>query len=77
MANFKVLTYSGFFVDERLLEKGIYISEVPTLHKEAETMESFKERLVQAHFYYPDYDLTKALLNVDKCTLKLFSLTAE
>lgn len=36
---FKVLTYMERFVNENLLEKGIYATDVPHLHNEKTTME--------------------------------------
>jgi hypothetical protein len=67
---FKVLTYCGKYVDENLLDKGIYISNSPYLHPKDATLEKLiqdglKVRKVAGDAFLPD----SYFENLKKCDL--------
>jgi hypothetical protein len=70
---FKVLTYLGNYVDERLLPQGLYTTIKPVLHDEEETISN----LIKLHedFYIEQdisiFDMKKTIENIKKCSLTL------
>ncbi len=68
--NYKVLTHCGMFVDERLLDKGIYTTTQPVYHRFDTTIDTLKENLKKYHSYLGgEYALPVALENLNKCNL--------
>lgn len=81
---FKVLVYLGQFVDESLLYKGIYTTDLPKLHDNAETIEGIIERWTP----FKDSGITSnsasftmfsdaAFENLKQCQLVDFSLVEK
>lgn len=72
---YKALVHRGVFVEERLLEKGIYTATKPTLHNHEETIENLRDQLVEFHRFVGTYELDKALKNLALCEMQLIELS--
>ncbi len=72
---FKILTHSGKFVDERLLNRGIYTTSIPTLRNELDTKDDIIEALKKYNAIMPEkLWLENSIENLEKCELKTFKL---
>jgi phosphoenolpyruvate carboxylase len=68
--SYKVLKNCGSFVDERLLDKGIYSTSMPHFRKWNTTMEDIIQQMKQYHSYLGgEYALPICLENLAKCEL--------
>ena len=68
--SYKALMHCGTFVDERLLEKGIYTTSIPVLRKWNSKMEDVIQTIKDYHSYLGgNYNLPVVLENLSKCEL--------
>lgn len=69
--SYKALMHCGTFVDERLLEKGIYSTITPNLRKWNSTMDDITKVFKDYEHYIggENYNLPKVLENLSKCEL--------
>ena len=74
MATFKTLMYAGHFVNMKLLAKGVYTTDLPTL-LEDETMESLVEKLEDAKLFGKRLISEDYIANLKKCELITVTLT--
>jgi hypothetical protein len=76
--NFKVLTHNGVYVDENLLNKGIYEVTKPFLYDYDSTIESIISHIKHVN---ESYDLrintSNYIENIKKCTLTDVQLTVK
>lgn len=71
---FKVLVFAEQYVDERLLQKGIYITSKPILHSVSETIHTMSARMDDYEKYVSGFSAAKAKESLAKCELKLIEL---
>ena len=75
---FKVLVWDDMFVDENLLDNGIYFKSVPTLHPENTTMESYTNNLkVHRQSLEGIYNIAKILENLKECSFITYKLIKD
>lgn len=72
---FKVLTYLGNYVDERLLPKGLYFTSRPVLHSEDQTIESMIKMYEDIrNLQGISFGIKDTIDNIKQCTLSLVEL---
>lgn len=72
---FKVLTYLGNYVDERLLPNGLYFTFKPVLHSEEQTIEA----MIKMHEDFHNtqgvsFEIKDTIDNLKKCSLTVVEL---
>lgn len=75
---FKVLTYCGMFVDERLLGRGIYTTGKPVLHSKDATIDMIADFIKSSEFSAGallNYDPDVYIENLRKCRFAECELT--
>lgn len=72
---YKVLTNAGVFVNERLLEKGIYSTQTPTLHSHNFTMAEMRAQAIEYSERIDGYDLPAVLKSLEQCELQTVELS--
>ena len=66
---FKVLVAVNQYVDESLLQKGLYMTSKPMLHDVSETIETMKKRMDDYEKFISDFDESKEKETLDNCEL--------
>lgn len=72
---FKVLVSCGQYVDENLLQKGVYSTAKPMLHHDSETIETLKSRMDDFEVYFSGFSAAKAKESLDRCELVPIEIT--
>lgn len=71
---YKVLVVGGFFVDERLLQKGIYFTSTPVLHPFETTIDDIRNRIIEYGRLIQDSSGDKAIENLNQCEFQTVEL---
>ncbi len=71
---YKVLVHCGVFVDERRLEKGIYITSTPVLHPFETTIDDIRSRIIEYGQLIQGYSTVSAIESLNDCELQLVEL---
>lgn len=66
---FKILVAVNQYVDESLLQKGLYMTSRPILHDVSETIETMKKRMDDYENSISGFDASKAKETLDNCEL--------
>ncbi|GAB4486723.1 MAG: hypothetical protein OHK0019_00880 [Saprospiraceae bacterium] len=72
---YKALVHCGVFVDERRLEKGIYITTTPVLHSFDTTIDDMRSRILEYAQHVQGYSPDKAIESLNQCELQLVELS--
>jgi hypothetical protein len=76
--NFKILTYLGHFVNEGLLEKGIYMTNLPSLKSKDTTIEIMVKQVeIMRDMTGGKFMSDTYFENLKQCTLLEFKLVAQ
>ena len=68
---FKVLVSYNEYVDESLLQKGLYMTQKPILHDVSETIETMKARMDDYEKFVSGFYASKAKETLEKCEFRL------
>ena len=72
---FKVLTYLGNYVDERLLPNGLYFTSKPVLHSEEQTIDAMIKMHEDFHnMQGVSFGIKDTIDNLKKCSLTIVEL---
>lgn len=72
---YKALIHCGVFVDETMLEKGIYTTVTPTLHCFDDTIEDMRNRILDYGKHINGFLPYKAIESLNQCELQLVELS--
>ena len=72
---FKVLVAAQYvYVDESLLQNGLYMTSRPILHDVSETIETMKKRMDDYERHIPGFSSSKAKDTLDNCELVMVEI---